>query len=142
MYCCLVAKSCPTLLQPHDMTVAHQASLSMGFPRQAYWSGWPFPSPGDLSDPEMEPKSPALAGGFSITDPPGITELFGSTPETNTTLQINYTLKNFYYSKWQTPPVTLWETNWKHLWEAAGPGHHVPGVFCYRPCRWIRLVAP
>ena len=48
-------------------TVAHQAPLSMGFPRQEYWSGVPFPPPGDLPDPEIEPtslKSPALAGGF------------------------------------------------------------------------------
>ena len=47
--------------------VAHQAPLSMGFPRQAYWSGLPFPSPGDLPDPGIEPMSPAspaLAGGF------------------------------------------------------------------------------
>ena len=85
MYCCSVAKSCLTVLQPHDMTVAHQAPLSMGFPGQEYWSGWPFPSPGDLSSPEIEPKSPALAGGFFTTDPPGITESFCSTPETNTT---------------------------------------------------------
>ena len=45
-------------------TVAHQASLSMGFPRQEYWSGLPFPFPGDLPDPEVEPISPALAGRF------------------------------------------------------------------------------
>ena len=40
-------------------TVAHQALLSTGFPRQGYWSGLPFPSPGDLPDPGIEPKSPA-----------------------------------------------------------------------------------
>ena len=40
-------------------TVAHQAPLSMGFPRQEYWSGLPFPSPGDPPDPGMEPSSPA-----------------------------------------------------------------------------------
>ena len=45
-------------------TVAHQALLSMGFPRQEYWSELPFPSPGDLSDLGIEPASPALAGGF------------------------------------------------------------------------------
>ena len=39
-------------------TVAHEAPLSMGFPRQEYWSGLPFPSPGDLPDPGMEPTSP------------------------------------------------------------------------------------
>ena len=41
-------------------TVAYQAPLSMGFPRQEYWSGLPFPSPGDLPDPGIEPRSPAL----------------------------------------------------------------------------------
>ena len=41
-------------------TVAHEAPLSMGFPRQEYWSGVPFPPPGDLPNPGMEPVSPAL----------------------------------------------------------------------------------
>ena len=41
-------------------TVAHQAPPSMGFPRQEYWSGLPFPFPGDLPDPGMKPGSPAL----------------------------------------------------------------------------------
>ena len=41
-------------------TVAHQAPLSTGFPRQEYWSGLPFPSPGDLPNPGMESVSPAL----------------------------------------------------------------------------------
>ena len=41
-------------------TVAHQAPLSMRFSRQEYWSGLPFPSPGDLPDPGTEPGSPAL----------------------------------------------------------------------------------
>ena len=45
-------------------TVAHQAPLSMGFSRQEYWSGLPFPSPDDLPDPGIDPFSPALAGGF------------------------------------------------------------------------------
>ena len=51
-------------------TVAHQAPLSMGFCRQEYWSGLPFPFPGDLPDPGIEPESPtspALAGGFFTT---------------------------------------------------------------------------
>ena len=51
-------------------TVAHQAPLSMGFPRQEYWSGLPCPPPGDLPNPGIEPKhpvSPALAGGFFTT---------------------------------------------------------------------------
>ena len=43
----------------------------MGFPRQEYWSGFPFPSPGDLPNPGIKPASPALAGGFFTTEPPG-----------------------------------------------------------------------
>ena len=56
----LVTKSCPTLVTPG--TVAHQAPLSMGFPRQEHWSGLPFPSPGDLPRSRIYPGSPALAG--------------------------------------------------------------------------------
>ena len=53
----VVAQSCPTLAIL--WTVAHQVPLSMGFPRQEYWSGLPFPSPGDLPDPGIKPKPPA-----------------------------------------------------------------------------------
>ena len=49
-------------------TVAYQAPLSMGFSRQEGWSGLPFPSPGDLSGPGIEPISFALAGGFFTTE--------------------------------------------------------------------------
>ena len=52
-------------------TVAHQASLSMGFSRQEYWSGLPFPSPGDLPDPGIEPKSPTLQADALPSEPPG-----------------------------------------------------------------------
>ena len=52
-------------------TVAYQVPQSMGFlPRQEYWSGLPFPSPGDLLSPGIESSSPALAGGFFTTEPP------------------------------------------------------------------------
>ena len=51
--------------------VAHQAPLSMGFPRQEYSSGLPFPSPGDLPDPGMEPSTPELVGAFFTSEPPG-----------------------------------------------------------------------
>ena len=54
-----------------SQTEAHQDPLSMGFPRQEYWSGLPFPSAGDLPDPEIGPTSPVLVGGFFTTKPPG-----------------------------------------------------------------------
>ena len=50
--------------------VASQAPLSMGFPRQEYWSGLPFPSPGHLPDPGIKTVSPASAGGVFTTEPP------------------------------------------------------------------------
>ena len=49
-------------------TVAHQDPLSLGFPRQEYWSELPLPSPGDLPDPGTEPTSPALADRFFTTE--------------------------------------------------------------------------
>ena len=65
----LVVKLCPTLETP--WAGAHQAPLSMGFSRQKYWSGLSFPSPGDLHELGIEPGSPALAGRFFTTEPPG-----------------------------------------------------------------------
>ena len=53
-------------------TITCQVPLSIGFPRQRYWSGLPFPSPGDLPNPGTEfasPISPALAGGFFTSEP-------------------------------------------------------------------------
>ena len=68
-------------------TVAHQAPLSSGFPRQEYWSGLPFPFPGDLPDLGIEPVFPALAGRFCTTEPPG----------TPTSLVVIYPLTGIFY---------------------------------------------
>ena len=77
----LVAKSCSTPVTP--WTVARQAPLSMGFSRQEYWSGLPFPSPGNLPDPGIKPRSPALQADSLPTEsrrkPSGILE--PSSPE-------------------------------------------------------------
>ena len=59
--CCAVLSRVWLFATP--WTVARQAPLSLGFPRQEYWSGLPFPSPGDLPDPGIEPTSPALQTG-------------------------------------------------------------------------------
>ena len=61
--------SCVRLLAT-PWTVAYQAPLSMGFSRQEYWSGLPFPSPGDLPDPGIEPRFPALQGDSLLSEPP------------------------------------------------------------------------
>ena len=52
-------------------TVAQQASPSMGFSRQEYWSGLPFPSPGALPNPGIEPRSPTLEADALTSKPPG-----------------------------------------------------------------------
>ena len=52
-------------------TVAYQASPSMGFSRQEYWSGLPFPSPGDLPDPGIKPRSPTVETDALTSEPPG-----------------------------------------------------------------------
>ena len=61
----LVTKSCPTLMIP--WTVSCQAPLSMGFSRQEYWNGVPFPPPGALPDPGIKPRSPALQADSLLT---------------------------------------------------------------------------
>ena len=60
-----VAQSCPTLC--NLWTVAHQAPPSMGFSRQEYWRVLPFPSPGDLPDPGIEPRCPTLQADLCTT---------------------------------------------------------------------------
>ena len=64
----LVAQSCLTVT---PWTVAHQPSLSMELSKQEYWSGLPFPSPGDPPDPEIEPGSPALRADSLPSKLPG-----------------------------------------------------------------------
>ena len=68
--CCFVPQSCLTLCYPMDCSPpgssVHGSSLG-----QEYWSGLPFPSLGDLPDPGIEPRSPALTGRFFTTEPPG-----------------------------------------------------------------------
>ena len=70
-YVCVLSR---VQLSVTPWTVARQAPLSMGFSTQKYWSGLPFPPPGNLPNPEIEPASPvslALAGGFFTAEPPG-----------------------------------------------------------------------
>ena len=52
-------------------TVFHKAPLSMAFPMQGYWSGLPFPSPGNIPDPGSEPRSPVLQADSLQSEPPG-----------------------------------------------------------------------
>ena len=66
----LVAKSCLTLATPWSVVL--HAPLSIGFSRQEYWSVLPFPSPGDLPDPGVEPRSPALQADSLLVEPTGM----------------------------------------------------------------------
>ena len=70
---CLLAQSCLILSDPMDCS--HQAPLSMGFFRHEYWSGLPFPLPGDLPDPGIKPMSPALQADSLSTESPGMPKL-------------------------------------------------------------------
>ena len=77
--------------------VAGQAPLSVAFSRKEYWSGLPFPSPGDLPNPETEPLSPALAGKFFTSEPPGkLSDLLGS-----------LNLRHRFEFPWKTYPFFL-----------------------------------
>ena len=67
---CVCVLSCVQLFVT-PWIVACQAPLATGFPKKEYWSGLPFPSPGDLLGPGIEPGSPALAGRLFTTEPPG-----------------------------------------------------------------------
>ena len=70
--CTHTSAQSPSCVQLFARTVARQASLSLGFSRQEYWSMWPFPSSGDLFNPGIEqPASPALASRFFTTKPLG-----------------------------------------------------------------------
>ena len=68
VWCRVVCNS----LRPHGLHIAHQVPLSMGFSRQEYWSGLPFPPLGDLSGPGIEPACPMFPSGRLFTpEPPG-----------------------------------------------------------------------
>ena len=68
---CLVTKSHRFFCDTIDYSLPGYYTMSMEFPRQKYWSGLPFSSPGDFPDPGIKPVSPALAGGFFTSEPPG-----------------------------------------------------------------------
>ena len=64
-------------LQPPDCRLPASSAHGISQARQEYWSGLPFPSPGDLPNPRIKHKPPALVGGFFTTEPPGNPPLVG-----------------------------------------------------------------
>ena len=88
-------------------TVAHQAPPSMGFSRQEYWSGLPFPSPGDLPNPGIKSRSPILQADTLTSEPPG---KHGS----------NSSGSHLHRPAWTRvvfPGHLSWKELWIHLWE-------------------------
>ena len=79
-------------------TVDLHAALSIGFPRQGCWSGSPFPSPGDLPDPEINTVSPALVGDFT-TEAPGKPQDLGTFVKNQFTIDLFFFLVCFGYSQ-------------------------------------------
>ena len=71
MCVCVLSHSVVSLLWPYGLTIACRIPLSREFSRQEYWSGLPFPTPGNLPGPEIKLVSPALAGEFFTTESPG-----------------------------------------------------------------------
>ena len=113
--CVCMCVSCSVLfntLQPHGLGV-HQAPLSMEFSRQEYWSGLPFPSPGDLSDPGLEPGSSTLKADYLLSEPLG-----------NSSLTTNSGLGQWDNSKWIT------HRDFEHVYRCA----------CLSCCFWNTLL--
>ena len=121
----LVAKSCPTLETP--WTVACQAPLSMGFSRQEYWSGLPFPSPGDLSHPGIESRSLTLQADSLLT------ELWGKprsgiagSKDKCTCISVAAAAKSLQSCPTLCDPI-----------DGSPPGSPVPGILQARTLEWV-----
>ena len=92
----LVAQSCQ--LFGTRWTVACQAPLSMGFSRQEHWSGLPFPSPGDLPDPGIKPRSLALQADSLLSEPSSSRHISNVTSSMESFLCVRYPFVNFKIS--------------------------------------------
>ena len=90
-------------------TVACQAPLSMEFSRQKYWSGLPFPSPRDLPDPEIEPRSPALQADSLPSQPPGKLKKTGKTQISDSSSDPSKCLRHLAFLF----PLIYTDTTWK-----------------------------
>ena len=102
--------------------VAHQAPLSMGFLRQEYWSGLPFPSLGDLPHRRIKPLFPALAGGFFTSEPPGKPKNM-------------YMYMNMY----QFSPVAQSCPTLCNPMDCSPPGSSIHGILQARILEWVAI---
>ena len=101
----LVAKSCPTLATA--WTVTCQAPLSIGFSRSEYWSGLPFPSPGDLANSGIKPMSSTLQADYLPTEPLGEPLLSLYSLSILSILICSLRLKKDYNVLLESQPLTL-----------------------------------
>ena len=115
--------------RPTQWTVAHEAPLSMGLFRQEYWSGLPYPSPGDLPDPGIEPGSPALQADSLRSEPPW-----------KTLLAKRQWLKTHLKHQQTSGPHTLLGDE-KSVWTGWGPCSHradiIPRVQIFLQCEHL-----
>ena len=115
-------------------TVAYQAPQSMEFSRQEYWSGLPFPSPGDLPNPGMEPGSPTLQAGALPSEPPGKTKdlvLRVSPSSTGLPSTVKEWKKRRGHTRIVSKTLPRRLEGILNLNSAArGPGPHTRGPFC------------
>ena len=100
-------------------TIAYHTPLSMGFPRQEYWSGFSFPSPEDLPDQGLEPMSPVLAGGFFTTEPPEKSPIAAAAAKS----------------------LQSWPTLCDPI-DGSPPGSTVPGILQARTLEWVAISFP
>ena len=119
IYVCMLSHFSCAWLFATPMTIACKALLSIGLSWQEYWGGLPFPPPGDLSDPGIEPVSPALAGGFFNTEPSGKlsmtwTNLFHSNYMAYGEYYTCFISKNWGIQRWRDFFVQM---SWSKIWE-------------------------
>ena len=103
-------------------TVAYQAPPSMGFSRQEYWSGLPFPSPGDLPNPRIEPESPALQADALPSEPPGKDPMYVLLHSMPLTLQQATTNPCLQWGLLDTHRQVWVSLLWRHCSFLLGPG--------------------
>ena len=122
----LVARSCPTLETP--WTVACQAPLSMGFSRQEYWSGLPFPSPGDLPDPGIESRSLTLQADSLLTELGGKPRsgIAGSKDKCTCIFAAAAAAKSLQSCPTLCDPI-----------DSSLPGSPIPGILQARTLEWV-----
>ena len=111
-------------------TVAHLAPPPMGFSRQEYWSGLPFPSPGDLPNPGIKPRSPALQADTLTSEPPGtvwITTNWKILQEMGIPDHLTCLLRNLYAGQEATVRTGHGTVNWFQIGK-----EYVKAVYCHR----------